>query len=141
MFTFGREHELKCALNHIGNEEKARPLLNVIDLVHDVVEGNGNKDELIKSLKVALVEGSSGVWESAGCWLKKLGKEDQDYLSIWLELTNHPKSTVRFRVASFVGDMPTDIGQQVFSVLSKDESKKVREHVAGKWEFIKGNDH
>ena len=132
MFTFGREHEIEQATCFIGDTQKAEPLLRVINLVHDQIEGAENQAEVVEAIKFAISEGPSGVWESAGSWLKKLSVENGEYAQVWLQLASHQHSKVRFRVASFIGEIPSPVGEEVSELLSNDASNKVREHAAGK---------
>ncbi len=138
MFTFGREHEIEQATRHIGDAQKAESLLRVINLIHDQIDGANNQTEVIKALSLAIAEGPSGVWESAGSWLKKLCAENEEYAQLWLELASHQQSKVRFRIASFVGEIPGLAGEKVFELLSNDSSSKVREHAIGKINLAKG---
>ncbi len=138
MFTFGREHEIEQAIHHIGDAQRAEPLLRVINLIHDQIEGADNETEVAEAIKWAVSEGQSGVWESAGNWSKKLCGENEGYAQAWLQLAKHQHLKVRFRVASFVGEIPGLIGEEVFELLSNDASSKVREHAVGKNNLANG---
>jgi len=127
MFTFGREKEIKHAICFIGNEEKALMLINVINGVHDYLEGIIKPQDLIPIIIKSFSEGKSGVWESTGSWLRKLCFEDHSFEIAWETLANNNLSNVRFRAACFLDEMPNSTREKVSIILLQDKSKKVRE--------------
>jgi len=141
IFTFGREHEKKCAISHVGDEIKAKPLIEVIDAIHDLIEGKEAIESVKKIVKKTLSEGGSGIWESTGNWLLKLGKEYPLMQDIWYELADHSQYTVRFRVAAYLTDLPGEIREKLYLKLSKDKSKKVREHAIENWHLSKNENN
>jgi len=126
MFTFGRDHEKRCAREYVRNSDQLLLAEKVVDSVHDLLEGKIGKDAAASALKKALTEGGSGVWEQAGSWLIKLAKEDSYFDSIWLELAKHRSANIRFRVASFLSEMKPIIFARLSPLLSADPSARVR---------------
>jgi len=139
MFTFGREHELKCASGKFKNKEEAKLLLDVVNVIHDYLEKSAAEERVTQVVKTALVEGPSGVWESAGSWLIKLGNENKVFLGIWRELAKSSKANTRFRVGAHLRYFPSELKTELYETLSNDKSKRVREHVIGNWEFYEKN--
>ncbi|MFN4121637.1 hypothetical protein [Acidovorax sp.] len=125
MFTFGREHEKKCAVAHVRNTEQAALISEVIDSVHDLLDGNASTEKLADKIKIAFVEGGSGVWEGAGGWLRKASAHYPSLASVWEELAAHPKAEVRFRVACFLDEMPSDTFATLSRLLASDKAKRV----------------
>jgi len=125
LFTFGREHERKCAVAYVRNPAQAALIVRVVDAVHDVLEGTASEVELAQALRVAFVEGGSGVWEQAGSWLRKSAADHPPLDALWLELSRSPDAAVRFRVACSLGDMPAAVRPHVASILLADKSRKV----------------
>lgn len=125
LFTFGREHEKKCATEHLRNAFKVKVASTLIDAIHDLIEGIGSKDKVHDAIRIAFAEGGSGVWESTGSWLRKLGAEYPDIRGLWVELAQHPRAMVRFRIACFLDVMPTKEFTVAAKLLSADKSKKV----------------
>lgn len=134
MFTFGREHEKKCALGHMRskNAKEVRLIIAVVDAVHDLLETNATEDAVRTILSQAFVEGGTGVWEQTGSWLRKLIKEYPRFESMWLEFANNADWKVRFRAACFIDEMPPLIGRRVSAHLREDSNKKVRGMAEGK---------
>jgi len=139
IFTFGREHEITCAIRHVGDRDKAKHLIHVIELVHEMIEGSENITELQTAIVLAFTEGGAGVWESTGSWLNKLSKHNNVYHEVWLTLSSHSSHEIRFRVACFLDSIPGEIAESVHQNLLTDRSKKVREQAIGKWEFRSQN--
>lgn len=125
MFTFGREHERKCAVAYVRNRAQADLILHVVDAVHDLLEGKASAATLASTIRAAFVEGGSGVWEQAATWLRKTAVEHPELVSLWLELAQHPETSVRFRVACGLDDIPAQVFAQVANTLTSDKSKKV----------------
>lgn len=137
MFTFGREKEISHAVKFVGNAEKAKLLVAVITAVHDILEGKKSTEEVREIFINALIEGKSGVWESSGSWLIKLGHEYDELNLIWDELAVHPSAAVRFKVACHVFDLENKQANRIYDVLKNDNSKKVREHIIANWKYYK----
>ena len=126
MFTFGRDHEIKHAIGFVGNEEKAEKLTQVINAVHDILEEKISVDKAKVIFIEAFSEGKSGVWESTGKWIRKLGSEYPEILDIWAVLASDSGAKVRYRVACFLDEMPMVLAQELGSTLADDKSKKVK---------------
>lgn len=125
MFTFGREHERKCAVAYVRNPAQAELILQVVDAVHDFLEGKAPKEPLSQTIRTAFVDGGSGVWEQAGSWLRKLCSECPQLGELWIEFAQSQNLNVRFRVACSLDDIPNSIISRVTSILLADKSKKV----------------
>ena len=126
MFTFGRENELKHAINFVGNPEKAAFLTDVINAVHDLLENIISEQAAIDIFAKAFCEGKSGIWESTGSWLRKLGGEYPEVLGLWETLAKHKSATVRYRVACHLNDLPESTRLNIVGELVDDKSKKVK---------------
>jgi hypothetical protein len=132
MFTFGREHEKACALRYVRGEKNIRLVENLMDSIHDFLEGNSSQTELLAVLEDAFVTGGSGAWEQAANWLRRLSTDFPDLNQLWLELAKHSLSKVRFRAACCLPDMSPDFAAKASALLLNDASIKVREMAAGK---------
>ncbi len=126
MFTFGREHERECALSYLRRRDDNAPVTELVDAVHDFLNGECTKESLSGTIVNLFVEGSSGAWEQAGSWLRRLVHEDSDFQLVWRELAEHRKGTVRFRVACHINDMPAALARELGSRLAEDPHKKTR---------------
>lgn len=51
LFTFGREHERKCAVAYVRNPAQAELILQVVDAVHDFLEGKAPKEPLSQTIR------------------------------------------------------------------------------------------
>lgn len=127
LFTFGRERELENASCFIGNESKANPLVELIDVIHDYLDNKVDIDYVKEFVEVAIVEGYSGVWESSTTWLNRLGQVDSSILDLWTKLAKHNSAKVRFRVACNLDTISPLVASEVANLLLNDRSKKVRE--------------
>ena len=125
MFTFGREHERKCAVAYVRRSDQAALILAVVDAVHDLLESKTGPEELASAVRAAFTEGGSGVWENAASWLRKSVSSYPELGQLWLELARHPKSEVRFRVACCLDDVPLPLQLEIAGLLLADKSKKV----------------
>ena len=139
MFTFGREHEKKCAVGYVRNPEHAQLILAVIDAVHDLMEGYGSEEQLIEVLRTALSEGRSGVWEQAETWLRKASSDYPRVLELWPELASHSRAEVRFRVACVLNHLPTELATTLGSKLAIDKSKRVSQMAKTRMEETGGS--
>jgi hypothetical protein len=135
VFTFGRKHELEHAARFIGTEEKARLLLAAIERIHDLLEGAASVTAAETALAAAIAEGPAGVWESAGSWLRKLNGEHPSSRELWRRLAEHPSATVRFRVASFLDELPDPLASDLYQALHADKSRRVSKQAEGKWDY------
>jgi hypothetical protein len=81
MFTFGRDQEKKYEERLVRNPAQIPMLMDVIDAVHDLIEGHGDLTQVTDSVRIALTSGGAGVWENAEKWLRKTGFEYPDILS------------------------------------------------------------
>lgn len=79
--------------------------------------------------------GEAGIWETTGSWLLKLNADVPESKQLWRTLAQHPKSTVRFRVASFLNDVSEDLGRELYARFENDRSERVRRHAFGKWDY------
>lgn len=125
MFTFGREHERKCAVAYVRNPAQAGLILRVIDAVHDLLESKAAPPTLARALRAAFIEGGNGVWETAATWLRKCSHDFPEVAELWLEFAQHSTSAVRFRAACCLNDVPPQLLPAVAEVLLADKSKKV----------------
>ena len=125
MFTFGREHEIKHAIQFIGNADKAALLINTINAVHDFLEQRITAEAAKEVFKIAFSEGKSGVWESTGSWIRKLSLEHREFLEVWEALSKHRSASTRYRVACHLNDIPSDIRKNIVAQLKNDKSKTV----------------
>jgi hypothetical protein len=122
----------------VDDKVKVEPLLKVINLIHDRLEGSANDEDLAEAISIAFSDGASSIWESTGNWLCKLAKNEPTFNEIWVQLSMSRQATVRFRVASFIDVISEEIVKEVYTILSQDKSKKVSEHAQGKWDFKYG---
>jgi hypothetical protein len=106
LFSFGREHEKKCAEHHVRDPAQLYLVSAMIDLVHDLLEVKTSEEEVRSAVRAAFVEGGAGVWEQAGSWLRKLCEAYPDFRTLWPELASNPKAEIRFRAAAFLDVMP-----------------------------------
>jgi hypothetical protein len=136
MFTFGRDHEKKCAVEYLRDPRQADLITTVVDAVHDVIEGKAIDGGIRPIVTRAFVEGGTGVWEQTGSWLRRLATENVDEKSLWQELADHADSKVRFRVACFLNDLPPVTAKEVGEKLKNDRSKKVREMAVARLEEL-----
>jgi len=127
LFTFGRERELENTACFIGNENKAKPLLDLIDAIHDYLDDKVDISYVEDFVEAAVVDGYSGVWESATTWLNRLGQVDANILKLWVKLAQHDTAKVRFRVACNLDNISPMVSKEVAGLLLNDRSKKVRE--------------
>ncbi len=125
MFTFGREHEKKCALAYVRKPDQAELVSTMIDAIHDLLEGKGNAGQAGAAIGETFANGGSGVWESAGSWLRKTNAEYPETRQLWAVLARNESASVRFRVACFLNEMPHEEFASVSSLLLNDKSKKV----------------
>lgn len=125
MFTFGREHEKKCAASYCRSHGEAQKLLSVIDAVHDLIDCGRAPSEVLDTFRVGFTEGGVRAWEGTGTWLRKSGPQFPELLSLWEEFACHRSAHVRFRVACFLNEMPSAVSIRVVALLSNDRSSKV----------------
>ncbi len=127
MFAFGREHEKKCALAYPRQPDQAALVSTMIDAIHDLLEGKGTAGQASAAIGDAFANGGSGVWESAGSWIRKTNVEYEypETCQLWTVLARHEAAIVRFRVACFLNEMPCEEFASVSSLLLNDKSKKV----------------
>ena len=83
MFTFGREHEQECARRYVRNQAQLGLVTALIDAVHDLREAKTSDERVHSAVRVAFVEGGSGVWEEAGSWLRKLCQDYPGFSALW----------------------------------------------------------
>ncbi|MET1078927.1 MAG: hypothetical protein ABWY06_13015 [Pseudomonas sp.] len=135
MFTFGRVKEVEVAIRRHGGPEKAAMVVDIVSAVHDFIENKADLSDVELTIKAALIEGRRDVWDAAGTWLLKLQKDYPAVEHVWFELVKDPKAEVRYRVASHIIDLPVGAREKIYELLKDDPSKRVREHVEGKWSF------
>ncbi|MCO6047046.1 HEAT repeat domain-containing protein [Aeoliella sp. ICT_H6.2] len=131
MFTFGREHEKKRSGEYLRNPDELHRIHYVIDAVHDLLDGSTTDDEVKPVISGAFVDGGSGVWEQTGNWLVKIGREYPNLSGLWTTFASHRSSTIRFRAAAYICDVPDEVFAEIFPQLLNDKSAKVRSKVAG----------
>jgi hypothetical protein len=127
VFTFGREHETKCAIQHIRKPEDAERITGVIDAVHDLLEGKAAAHSIRPIIVRAFSDGGDGVWQQSGSWLCKLSATYPELATVWSDLSNDPKAGVRFRVACFINDLPRPLALEIGGRLKDDRAKRTRE--------------
>ena len=132
MFTFGREHERNCAVRNLRKPDDVQLITNVVDGVHDVLEGNVSPDAIRPVILLAFSLGGSGVWEQAGSWLRKLAAKYPELESVWTELATNSEGKVRFRVACFIDELPRALALEIGSKLKDDRHKRTREMAQGR---------
>ena len=127
MFTIGRKREKEHAKQYIRDDSNYQ----AIDAVHDCLDGTEDSTDVRGAFRYAFLESGSGVWEQTGSWLRKLTKEHPEYSDLWEEFADSSKASLRFRVASCLHDMPSEVGVRLLDRFSRDPSKKIRIKVAG----------
>jgi len=125
IFTFGREHEKKCAARYVRDPSQVPLLLTVVDAAHDLIEGKGPVIDFVAVCRSAFVGGGTGVWENTEGWIRKCSSEHPEVLELWRELAAHPKAEIRFRVACILNDLPRGMFEELSGQLVSDKSKKV----------------
>ncbi len=110
-------------------------LITLVDDLHNYLEGTENRIE--ESIKLAFADGCTGVWESAGTWLRKLCNENESFLEVWGQLAESKKANTRFRVACFLEDIPEEIQKEIGEKLRHDTSRKVKEMSEARIEEMK----
>jgi hypothetical protein len=130
VFTFGREHEKRCAAGYFRKPADPAALLALIDAVHDLVEGKVAVGDVRARLVECLVHGGARTWEGAGYWLEKVKDDFPALLTVWTELARHPQAEVRWRIACLVECMPAALRSELTPVLLADASRRVRRAAA-----------
>jgi hypothetical protein len=141
MWTLGRDREKEQARKFLGPSKDSSLIEAVIDVVHDLIEAKVEAEAVRAIFRRSFVEGCSGVWESTGSWLLKVGREFPDFFGLWDEFAAHSSAATRFRVAAFVGNLPEDAVRKLLPALLADPSTKVRRKLGGdqhdaKWEWV-----
>lgn len=126
MFTFGREHEKRHALRFVRDKEQAELISEVVDAVHDLIEGAAKPPYVAAVLKRAMIDGKSGVWEQTESWLRKLSVHYPAFPLAFEELAIHPDWRVRWRIACVLDLLPEELAQRIGRPMLADRSKKVR---------------
>lgn len=135
-FTFGREREKENATYYIKNPAHQILILDVVDAVHDLLDGRVTIDVVKAKCLAAFIQGGTGCWEQTGGWIRKLGNDYPSIMTIWHDLAKHSNASVRFRVACFLNEMPEDTVKEIRQFLQSDSSRKVREMVEARMEEI-----
>lgn len=126
MFTFGRDHEKKCAVAKLRDPDQAAVLAGVVDTVHDLIEDKSSLETISPVLIDAFAKGGSGVWETTGSWMRRIINRHPDFANVWRDLAVDPVWQTRFRVACFLNDLPQPLATELGANLSTDPSQKVR---------------
>jgi hypothetical protein len=126
VFTFGRDHEKKCAAAYVRNLQQLPLIETLIDKIHDFLEGKATFEDVCPNLRMAFTKGGSGIWEQAGGWLNKLCREFPEFYGLWEEFSMNTSAIIRLRVASHLDEMPKGIAGKVYQRLSIDRSEKVK---------------
>lgn len=140
MFTFGREQEIKVALRRHGGPDRAGQIVDIVNAIHDLQEKTCSLEHVESLIRLALVEGRRDVWDAAGTWLLKLQGDHADCRQLWVELAGHESAEVRFRVASHLPDFGHGLREEIYALLKDDRSRRVRNHVEGKWDYCQNPD-
>lgn len=135
MYTFGRDKEIANVVSRFGQTENSDLLLDVVNVIHDLLEGKAQLSEVAEKIDKAFKQGKSGIWETTGSWLLKLNKEFPSTSDIWSKFANDENATTRFRAASFLDNIENDLAKNLYEKFCVDKSKRVREHAEGKWSF------
>lgn len=135
MFTFGREHELKCARAAFKSDSDADLMLEVVNTIHDLLENKIDFKSAEIVLKKGVIEGNRATWDKIGSWLLKMSKDFPEIENTWKELAKNPKAEVRFRVACHIGSFPTKYQGELYALLTADKSKKVKNQADAKWHY------
>ena len=130
MFTFGRDHEKRCAASYFRKPADPAALLALIDAVHDLAEGKAAVADVRGRLVQCLVEGGVRTWEGAGYWLAKAQDDFPELSDVWTQLARHPQAEVRWRIACLRDRMPVAVRDELTPVLLADASRRVRETAA-----------
>jgi len=136
MFTFGREHEKKCAVQYLRDANESQRIVAVVDAVHDVLERRVQPEAVRSAFIDAFSQGGTGVWEQAGSWLRKLAADLPELDSMWYELSESSDGKVRFRVACLLNDLPQELALELGQKLRVDKHKKTREMALARLEEI-----
>jgi hypothetical protein len=131
MFTFGREHEKKCAASYFRPSADPGALLALIDAVHDLAEGRVDVDHVHALLVECVVTGGVRTWEGAGYWLGKAQEDFPALTAAWTELAAHPQAEVRWRLACLLDRVPAAQRATLTAQLLADRSARVRDRVVG----------
>lgn len=136
VFTFGRDHEKKCAAAKLRKPDQAAMLVGVVDAVHDLLEGKSSLDSIRPTLTDAFISGGTGVWESTGSWMRQILSEHPAFAAAWRDLASHSEGQVRYRVACFINDLPRPLALELGNQLKVDRHKKTREMAQARLEEI-----
>jgi hypothetical protein len=131
MWTIGREREKEHARRFLGVSKESSLIEAVIDAVHDLLESGIVIAATRAAFTRGFVDGGNGTWESTGSWLAKSVRKFPELSSLWLEFGSHSSTSIRFRAAAFLKDMPEETALAIFPVLLSDKSARVRSKVAG----------
>lgn len=130
MFSFGREHEKRCAAGYFRKPADPAPLLALIDAVHDLAEGHANAADVRPRFVECLVHGGVRTWEGAGYWLAKAQGDFPALADVWTGLARHPRAEVRWRIACLLDRMPAALRATLTAQLLADASARVRRTAA-----------
>ena len=131
IFTLGREREKLHAAGYVRSETDRRCVEDMIDVVHNVLEGLMAVNDAGPTLVHQFISGGNGVWEQTGSWIRKLTSRHPELSRLWPEMAEHKSSKIRFRVAAFVNDIPAEVRQQLISRFLADPAVTVRAKVVG----------
>jgi len=134
MFTFGRDHEVQVALRRHGGSERGSEVVAIVNAIHDFLENKVPITVALGLIGEAIIAGRRDVWEAGATWLLKLTKH-AEARDVWLQLAHHSKAEVRFRVASFIDDLPNPLASELFELLKDDQSRRVRQHAIERWDM------
>ncbi|PSM15711.1 hypothetical protein [Stenotrophomonas maltophilia] len=136
MFTFGREHEIKCAIRRHRKDDELQMVLAIINAIHDFKDGIVPIESALNAIRKGLVDGASGTWETSGSWLCKLNDAYAATECVWFELASHPMAKVRFRVACHMLWISEGLAARLYPTLAMDRSRRVREQAQGNWDYL-----
>ncbi len=136
MFTFGREHELKCARAAFKSDNDAELMLQVVNSIHDLLDKKIKYADAELILKMGITEGNRATWDGTGSWLLKMSKDFPETENTWKELAEHPKAEVRYRVACHIGLFPSKYQEDLYATLTADKSKRVKNQADAKWHYF-----
>jgi hypothetical protein len=136
IFTFGREHEMKCALRHVRDPAQAPLLASVVDRAHDLLEGKGSEADFIHALRTAFLEGGRSVWGNTEQWIRKFSDDYPALLDLWTEFASSPRSEIRWRVACVLDYVPKKTFDALSGQLANDKSKRVADMAIARIESV-----
>lgn len=127
IFTFGRAHELKCAVTDLRDPAQKALMAAVIDAAHDLLEGKVEEAVFIDACRTGFLAGKRAVWDRTESWIRKFSGQYPAVLRLWPEFASHADAEIRWRVACVLYSLPGETFAAVSGPLADDKSKLVAE--------------